>query len=42
MSYSPQYREAGVDGLLRAGTLVNILFGGLIAVACEYAVTRWR
>ena len=24
------------------GTLVNIVFGGLIAVACEYAVTAWR
>ena len=24
------------------GTLVNIVFGGVIAVACEYAVTAWR
>ena len=24
------------------GTLVNIVFGGLVAVACEYAVTAWR
>ena len=24
------------------GTLVNIVFGGLIAVACEYAVAAWR
>ena len=24
------------------GTLVNIVFGGVIAVACEYAMTAWR
>ena len=31
-----------LTGYFGPGTLVNILFGGLIAVACEYAVTRWR
>ena len=31
-----------LTGYFGPGTLVNIVFGGLIAVACEYAVTRWR
>jgi len=31
-----------LTGYFGPGTLVNILFGGLIAVACEYVVTLWR
>ena len=31
-----------LTGYFGPGTLVNIIFGGLIAVACEYAVTLWR
>ena len=31
-----------LTGYFGPGTLVNIVFGGMIAVACEYAVTRWR